>query len=389
MAVNKFDTVVPYLEEARDRVARYKNNKNKTTKMFIEEMRYINPHINILGDYISAKSGIDCRCLKCGYEWMGVPNRLLGGTGCPKCGGRVLPTMDDISRRLLAQNKPFSVSGDLKKSTDKLSVVCNICESTWQSTYAPLFRDGYICKTCRLYKNSNPDKSTIDESVEEFRKLLIEHSRNFTLLTQDRIIKAATTVEVRCNDCGREWEGSSWVISRTGCAKCSRKEKQDITQVQKMLDDMGINITVSGEYINTHSKIDCLCRVCGCSWKSTRSCLKGSGCPSCARTGYDPRKPGILYYIRVDSGTNLYWKIGITNLSVRKRFQRGGDIEKITILMEERFDDGKVAQEAEKNILRLFKSYSAIGVEVLQTGNTELFTKDILQMDHLGRAYAN
>ena len=57
--------------------------------------------------------------------------------------------------------------------------------------------------------------------------------------------------------------------------------------------------------------------------------LKGSGCPSCAVTGFDRNKPGTLYYLSINDGEA--YKIGITNRTVQQRYTNL-DLESITIL---------------------------------------------------------
>lgn len=57
----------------------------RTTESFKEEMKVINPKIEILGKYINASTKIKCRCKIDGYEWDSTPNNLLQKHGCPKC----------------------------------------------------------------------------------------------------------------------------------------------------------------------------------------------------------------------------------------------------------------------------------------------------------------
>lgn len=43
-------------------------NRKRTQKEFIEEMRLINPNIEIIGEYINSSHRIKCRCKIDGYE---------------------------------------------------------------------------------------------------------------------------------------------------------------------------------------------------------------------------------------------------------------------------------------------------------------------------------
>jgi very-short-patch-repair endonuclease len=57
----------------------------KTHRQFIDELREINPYIQVLGKYINTDTKIKCKCLRDGNVWMVTPNHLLRGIGCPKC----------------------------------------------------------------------------------------------------------------------------------------------------------------------------------------------------------------------------------------------------------------------------------------------------------------
>lgn len=61
------------------------NKLKKTHEEFVEEVRVINPNIEIIGKYVNTRTKILCRCLIDGYEWEAMPYGLLRGTGCPKC----------------------------------------------------------------------------------------------------------------------------------------------------------------------------------------------------------------------------------------------------------------------------------------------------------------
>ena len=91
----------------------------------------------------------------------------------------------------------------------------------------------------------------------------------------------------------------------------------------------------------------------------------------------------MCYYLRVSSPVfgELY-KIGITNKSVEKRFYNY-DLEKITTIKTWKFDVGGDARVFEQEILARHSGDRYTGEPVLgSNGNTELFTRDILELDH-------
>ena len=107
-----------------------------------------------------------------------------------------------------------------------------------------------------------------------------------------------------------------------------------------------------------------------------------AGCPGCALSGFDQTKPGLLYYIAVttNDGDTLY-KIGITNLSIKRRFPII-DRARIRIVKIWRFVIGRDAAERETEILNQFAGGRYYGPNILVgAGNTELFTYDVLGLD--------
>ena len=90
----------------------------------------------------------------------------------------------------------------------------------------------------------------------------------------------------------------------------------------------------------------------------------------------------MLYYVAVttDDGDTRY-KIGITNLTVKKRFP-AADLARIRIVKTWQFAVGRVAVEREAEILYQYAGDRYYGPDILVgAGNTELFTHDVLGLD--------
>jgi hypothetical protein len=138
------------------------------------------------------------------------------------------------------------------------------------------------------------------------------------------------------------------------------------------------------EYKSSHVKVEIGCAEHGSFWQSPVSHVRGNkaGCPGCAISGFDQTKPGLLYYVAVttDDGDTRY-KIGITNLSVERRFPPL-DLARIRIVKTWRFGLGLDAAERESEILSQFAKDRYYGPDILVgAGNSELFTHDILGLD--------
>ena len=93
--------------------------------------------------------------------------------------------------------------------------------------------------------------------------------------------------------------------------------------------------------------------------------------------------PARCYFLRIDTDNGPLYKIGITNHSVYLRFKahRKG-LNRITILNRWYFKTGINARARENQIKEAYKQYKYRGRNVLiNGGNTELFTCDVLGLD--------
>lgn len=66
-------------------------NNTKSHQQYIDEVKAINPNIQVIGEYKNSSTKIKVKCLinNCEYEWDVYPNSILQGHGCPKCAGQV------------------------------------------------------------------------------------------------------------------------------------------------------------------------------------------------------------------------------------------------------------------------------------------------------------
>ena len=60
-------------------------NIKRTHAEYTQAVEFLNPDIEIIGQYIDAKTPILHRCKIDGYEWMAFPTNVLRENGCPQC----------------------------------------------------------------------------------------------------------------------------------------------------------------------------------------------------------------------------------------------------------------------------------------------------------------
>lgn len=191
-----------------------------------------------------------------------------------------------------------------------------------------------------------------------------------------------------CPVCHNLVEYTSKHIKRSGitrCVGCFHKERakalanasfiQEATEIHE-----GKYTYEDVVYVTSKVKVTITCSVHGKFQQTPCNHKRGKGCPSCASYGFNPDKKAIIYYLKIEDTCVKAYKIGVTNRTVKDRFNNV-DLNKITILMTQEFDKGVDALQMEQEILEQYSDFLYVGCDILQNGNTELFTKDVLGLD--------
>jgi len=200
-------------------------------------------------------------------------------------------------------------------------------------------------------------------------------------------IRNRDNVEIICPVHGSFWQSPRTHKEGGNCPQCAikmmAKGKQLTTEeaIAKFAAVHGSKYDYSGvQYSGMHNKVDITCPKHGKFTQTPTSHKKGSGCPRCGKYGFQPMRPAIMYYVRVDVGDSILYKIGITNRSVVERF--GADMRYITVLQTWDYELGADAYAAEQVIISLNAEFKYTGPNILATGNTELFTIDVGGFDN-------
>ena len=141
--------------------------------------------------------------------------------------------------------------------------------------------------------------------------------------------------------------------SKNGCSICAGRYKRNTEEYKELIKNRTLECLE--EYQGNGIPIKHKCLKCHHVWKARPSNITnmGQGCPECSETGFKMNKPAILYYIKISSELDTYYKIGITNNSVKYRFAAETD-KIIEILAEIPFEIGKDAYNLEQEILQEF-----------------------------------
>jgi ribosomal protein L44E len=247
---------------------------------------------------------------------------------------------------------------------------------------------GYWCFYCANLKRAEKRKSNKEEFLEKlFNKFPERKCADFSKF---EYINAKTKSTVICQNEHKFKVTPNSLLSGSWCPVCAQKKRADIlkkSQEQFIKEAEGIHGKDRYDYsrvnyINNHTHVEIECLQCKKFFKQTPLMhLQGQGCPYCAEYGFDKSKPAILYYLKVTYQDKTYYKIGITNRTIRERFSVE-DLQKIEVLKTWKYKKGEDAYKREQEILNKFDEFRYKGNEqILESGNTELFIKDVLGLD--------
>jgi hypothetical protein len=130
------------------------------------------------------------------------------------------------------------------------------------------------------------------------------------------------------------------------------------------------------------NKVEIICPIRGSFLQQPNNHLQGKGCSNCQKNGFQKALPATLYYLKVTSGDTVLYKIGITNRTVKQRYTTTNH-NLINIVFIKEFKSGLDCYNEEQRLLKKYKDYLYKGSPILSSGNTELFTKDIMCLEYI------
>ena len=175
-----------------------------------------------------------------------------------------------------------------------------------------------------------------------------------------------------------------------GCPLCSnvkmsenrRSNTEEFIAKATALHSTAFDYSATVYGLNNTAKVSIKCNECYTIFKqSPMKHLAGRGCPICNghKNKYTPCVT-TLYYLKVNDGEA--YKIGITikpDILIGRYSPQ--DRDRLEVLFTKNFPTGKEAYLEEQRILTEFKEYKYKGIPLLETGNSELFVKDVLLLD--------
>lgn len=139
---------------------------HRSHEEYIQELKEINSNIEVMDKYINSQTKILHRCIVHDYKWYAYPNLLIRGAGCPKCGGNYNMTHEEYVEQVKYANINIEVLGNFKNVKTKIEHKCLIHDVVWNAYPESILR-GAGCIRCGADKLSKIRSDTHDDYVEK------------------------------------------------------------------------------------------------------------------------------------------------------------------------------------------------------------------------------
>jgi len=263
----------------------------------------------------------------------------------------------------------------------KMVITCKLHGDFEQSSNVHLRGDG--CPTCGHLKTVSGSVQRAKEKFPIEAKEIHNNKYDYSLVDYKN---ARTNVEIICSVHGTFKQTPDNHLKGKGCKKCSTLINSNNQRFSREEFIDSCNSTHNSyysydnlDYTRMSDKIIVICPAHGDFSIRAQHHINGVGCSSCASHGFDKSKSAVLYYLKIHKGRA--YKIGITNRSVQDRFLKK-DFNHIEVLKTWHYENGEKAYHKEQDILKEFKFSKYQGIELLSSGNTELFNWDVLGLDN-------
>ena len=333
------------------------------------------------------------RCNACNKEYEIIASSYREGRDSCGCIIKNRETSESLQNKLIIKypnhNLDFSNFEMKIGQHTQLDVVCKL-HGEFETTANKMLNSGKDpCPSCNREVTNKNRNADIDGFIS---KAIIKYGDKFGY---DRVFfnRLADDVEILCNTHNEYFNinANNFLYSAKICCPLCIKDERELLKLTKTPDFItecekvhkGIYDLSKVEYKGWMQPIEVICKEHGVWFPSAGNFQRGSGCPFCMKTSNRyTNTPTKLYYIKYKG---LY-KLGITTKDVYSRYKSkdipASDIQNLEILYEQLFDGGHFPYKIEQKIRSVYNKYVYQGENIFKvTGNTEVFTEDILGLD--------
>lgn len=251
--------------------------RTSNTQKFKEKLAKINSEVDVVGEYINAKTKIKCMCKLCSNMFECTPNNLLGGQACPLCHNYKIihknnKNIDNLLSNIYEKFSDFEFIEIPSNRKQKVLCQCNLCDNQWKTNLQNLFAlsTKYACLNCnKIMKYS--------QEIDELAKKL-----NITV-KYENILNRDEKIYCQCNTCGYAWNSKlAHLRQMKYCKNCINKRKLTHEEFIEQIKKLNPNVDILSKYINSNTKILCHCKLCDTTYYTLPRDAKNGICQGCA-----------------------------------------------------------------------------------------------------------
>ena len=202
--------------------------QTKSHDKFVEDLKSINPDIEIVGKYINMDTKVQVRCLIDGYIWNADPRKLYRGCKCAVCSNRkVVQGINDVKTIRPDLVKHFKNKDEATKYTSGsekiIDVICPECGYEDKIKIGNLSRFGFACNGCYEKKYGRKRVPHGYWNKDTMTEYLNENYVGYKLLdVQEASVGGCLKVFIKCPNDNHNPYWAYWtnIISGYTCSLC-------------------------------------------------------------------------------------------------------------------------------------------------------------------------
>lgn len=213
-------------------------SKKKTHGEFVDEIRKMNPHIEIVSKYQGVDKRVSVIYLECGHESTEYPQSLRARPKCGKCSVISRRANPSDFRKAFEDvyDNEYELLTDYVRSSEKVMVRHVKCGREYLMSPGKI-RAGQRCRVCADKKNGILRRSNTKRFA---RRLLNKRGEDFEIVGE--YITKYAPIKVRHKKCGEVYETyPALLIAGGACPNCVKYESKGEIEVMKELENLGID----------------------------------------------------------------------------------------------------------------------------------------------------
>lgn len=280
----------------------------KSHEQYVKELAKVNSNIEVVQQYINAKTPIMHHCLKHDKYWEISPSGALSGRECPECWKEKLRntntlTNEEYIRKVNEINPNIMVTDKYIDAKTPITHYCIKHDIYWEALPTNILK-GCGCSECGKEKISEKLSLTNEQYLEKLK------TNNSNIISLEKYIDMKTPILHKCLIHNVDFFTTpDSALQGCGCYKCksekiSSKTRKTHDQYIKEIFEKDSNIEVIDNYIDSHTPIRHKCKKCEYEWLSSPSnVLNGNGCPRCnsSKGEYNISKIFDFYKIKYET----------------------------------------------------------------------------------------